>query len=174
MRTLLFLGRLNACRTQMAEAFARHLLGAPAPPGGAGARGSVVGGAGPGGGQAGPPGPGRGEGDVRLYSAGLAPAGLDPRAALVMAEIGFSLSGHSAKGLGAVPLAEVDVLVTVGEEAEIDPSRVPAAAEWHHWPVVDPAGSGRTRIEVLEAYRRSRDDLRRHVEAFLQTVQKDA
>src|SRR5438132_4896535 len=56
-----------------------------------------------------------GQGKVEAYSAGSRPSGrVNPRAIEFMREIGYDLSTHRSKGLGALPEVEFDAVVTMG------------------------------------------------------------
>ena len=58
------------------------------------------------------------KGDViEPYSAGIAPAGVDPRATKVMAEVGVDISGHSSKHVDALVDVPLDYVVTVCDKA---------------------------------------------------------
>ena len=60
-----------------------------------------------------------GQGRVRAWSAGSRPAGvISAVAQTVMREAGLSMDGQWSKGLEEVPVAEMDVLVTMGCEVE--------------------------------------------------------
>ena len=53
-----------------------------------------------------------------VYSAGLEPSRVNPRALAVMAEKGISLDGQWSKGLDDVPLAQMDLVVTLCDDAD--------------------------------------------------------
>ena len=86
----------------------------------------------------------------RFLSAGSEPGQLNPVAVEALREEGIDISRHRAKGLDAIPLEEVDVIVTLcaGEVCPVVPSNVRRL----HWPLPDPTG--------LAAFRAARDRLR--------------
>ena len=96
------------------------------------------------------------KGDViEAYSAGIAPAGLDPRATKVMAEVGVDISGHSSK--------HADVLAA--ESCPVFPGK----AKKFHRSFEDPprlARDAATEEQALGHYRRVRDEIR----AFIETL----
>lgn len=104
---------------------------------------------------------------VQLFSAGLRPTGVVADAAVeAMAEKGIDIRGHSSKGLGDVPLDEMDYVVTMtGHKAE---SIVPDsfAGTPVTWNVTDPIGrSGAT-------YRTVRDEIEVLVRKLIKSILK--
>jgi arsenate reductase (thioredoxin) len=132
-KTILFLCTGNSCRSQMAEAWTRHLRGDAFEP----------------------------------YSAGVIAKGVDPNAMSVMAEVGVDISAQRSKDLDSLGDMAFDYVVTLcGHAAEACPY-FPATTRVLHVPFDDPpalaAGlSGET--EVLDLYRRVRDEIRAFVE----------
>lgn len=122
---LLFVCTGNACRSAMAEGFARHY----------------------------------GMGRVEVSSAGVAPAPLDQKAVRVMAEIGIDISGHTPKGVEAVAVGEMDLVVTLCDYAQGYCPGGPVAQHRLHWSIKDPHRLWGPDWLVLRAYRRVRDDL---------------
>ena len=53
---------------------------------------------------------------VAVYSAGSEPGTINPLAVRVLAEAGVDASGQFSKGLDAVPLDEIDLVVTLCAE----------------------------------------------------------
>jgi len=86
----------------------------------------------------------------RFFSAGSHPGVLNPFAVEALAEAGVDISGHRSKGLNEIPLAQVDVIVTLCAE-EICPY-VPGDVLRMHWALPDPID--------LAAFRAIRDELR--------------
>jgi len=125
---LLFVCGENACRSQMAEAFARH----------------------------------RGGRRIEAYSAGSKPRGsVDETAISVMQEKGVPLSGHTSKGLAALPKVEWDALVTMGC-GDACPT-LPAKRRFD-WNIPDPAR------QPIDTYRRVRDAIDASVARLLQEL----
>ena len=92
----------------------------------------------------------------RFLSAGSEPGTVNPLAVQALAEDGVDIAHHRSKGLDAIPLAEVDVIVTLCAE-EICPV-VPVHVRREHWPLRDPY--------TLEDFRAVRDELRRRLPAL--------
>jgi arsenate reductase len=101
---------------------------------------------------------------VQVYSAGTEPKRVHPLAIRVMKEMGIDISSQSSKGLEAVPLQRIDMVVTLcGEASEICPA-LPGKTERLHWPLPDPALTQGDEEEVLKTFRAVRDEVRRRVE----------
>ena len=86
----------------------------------------------------------------RFLSAGSAPGGLNPLAVAALREDGVDISHHHAKGLDAIPLDEVDTIVTLCAE-EVCPV-VPGNVQRLHWPLPDPTN--------LTSFRETRNRLK--------------
>ncbi|HEV8401097.1 MAG TPA: arsenate reductase ArsC [Gemmatimonadales bacterium] len=91
--------------------------------------------------------------DFRFLSAGSQPRTLNALAVRVLAEEGIDIAHHHSKGLDAIPLDQVDVIVTLCAE-EVCPY-VPGVVQRLHWPLPDP--------NDLETFRLVRDELRRRL-----------
>lgn len=101
---------------------------------------------------------------IAVWSAGSRPAQVRSEAVAVMREIGIDTSGYRSKGVSEIPAAEVDTVITLCAE-EVCPLFF-GNAERLHWPLSDPAASEGTEEERLAAFRNTRDELRRRIEAF--------
>lgn len=98
----------------------------------------------------------------RIESAGSKPAGfVHPKAIEVMREIGVDLSGHRSKHLREFLNQPVDTVITVCGNADAVCPMFPGQVERHHWGFDDPAHATGTEEEILAAFRRVRDEIRR-------------
>jgi len=94
--------------------------------------------------------------DVRVWSAGSQPCGVNPHAVKALAEIGVDIHSHTSKHVDEVPWREVDTVVTLCDE-ELCPV-VASNVRRLHWPLPDPGHAPES--EQLEAFRRVRDEIR--------------
>lgn len=138
--SLLFLCTGNACRSQMAEGWARYLL-----VGEDGANDSAV----------------------RVVSAGLEAHGLNPLAVAVMHEAGVDISHQTSDVLNAQDLPELDMVVTLCGHADEHCPVLPSGVRRVHWPLDDPARASGTPDQVLAQFRKSRDIIRQRVVQLL-------
>jgi arsenate reductase len=91
---------------------------------------------------------------VRVWSAGSVPTVINPLTVRVLEEIGIDATAQHAKGMAAIPLDQVDTVVTLCAE-EVCPV-LPGAVRRIHWPLPDPATvSGDEEIR-LTAFRATR------------------
>ena len=103
---------------------------------------------------------------VRVFSAGSEPASVNPAAVAAMAEVGLDISRHRAKGLDAVPLAEIATVVTLCAE-EFCPAL--PGVERLHWPLPDPAGVPEN--DRARAFAEVRDELDRRLRTWFEELE---
>ncbi len=133
---ILFLCTGNACRSQIAEGWAKQVAGERA----------------------------------EILSAGIEAHGKNPRAIAIMAEAGVDISGQASTKVTPEMLTRTTLLVTVcGHADELCPA-VPADLPRIHWPLSDPAKAAGSEVEITEAFRATRDDIRRRVEKLLAEI----
>lgn len=102
---------------------------------------------------------------VKVWSAGSRPTKVRPEAIAVLKEIGIDISQHCAKAVAEIPAAEVDTVITLCGEEECP--LFLGKAERLHWGLPDPAAVNGSEDERLDAFRRTRDELRRRLGALL-------
>jgi arsenate reductase len=110
------------------------------------------------------------KGDViEPYSAGVETHGLNPKAVKVMAEAGVDISGHRSKHVDEVRDIPFDYVVTVCDDAHERCPFFPGQAKIVHVAFDDPprlARQAKSEQEVLDCYRRVRDEIRQFVESL--------
>ena len=105
---------------------------------------------------------GLGQGKVEAYSAGSRPSGrVNPRAIEFMREIGYDLSTHRSKGLGALPEVEFDAVVTMGCGDECPLVQAKRREDWN---IPDP------KELPAEEFRKVRDLIKSKVEELLESL----
>lgn len=130
---ILYLCTGNSCRSQMAEAFTRHLKG----------------------------------NQIEALSAGVAPKGIDPRAAKAMSEVGIDISSQGSKSLNQVIHLQFDYVVTLCDDAQKTCPSFPGNTRVIHVGFDDPpklAATAREEEEAMLHYRRVRDEIKAFVE----------
>ena len=93
---------------------------------------------------------------VDVFSAGSAPSRVRPQAVEVLAEVGIDASEQWSKGLEDVPLADIDLVVTLCAEEKCPV--LPTGTKRLAWPLPDPAGT-----PGLDGFRAARDEIRRRL-----------
>lgn len=101
---------------------------------------------------------------TKVWSAGSRPTSVRPEAIAVLKEIGIDISHHRSKAVAEIPAAEVDTVITLCGEEEC-PLFLGKATRLH-WGLPDPAAVQGTEQDRLNAFRGTRDELRRRLEAF--------
>lgn len=103
---------------------------------------------------------------IEPFSAGIETHGLNPYAVRVMAEAGVDISGHKSKLLSDLEGTDFDTVVTVCSNARETCPVFPGKAKVIHRGFDDPpqlAKSTRTEEEILDCYRRVRDEIRDYI-----------
>ena len=104
---------------------------------------------------------------ANVQSAGSNPAGhVHPLAIKVMAEIGIDISAHRSKHLKEFVTQPVHTVITVCGNADQACPIFPGQLNRHHWPFYDPAKATGNESELLDCFRRVRDEMRRVFEAY--------
>jgi arsenate reductase (thioredoxin) len=132
---ILFLCTGNSCRSQMAEAWTRHLKADL----------------------------------VEVYSAGVEPKGVDPRAIRAMAEAGIDASGQVSKDVGSLGNLEFDYVITLCDNAHEACPFFPARTRVLHVGFDDPprlAANAQAEEDAMAHYRRVRDEIKEFVESL--------
>ncbi len=102
---------------------------------------------------------------TRVFSAGSEPAEtVHPCAVTVMREVGVEVASQRPKGIGEIPLDQVDLVVTLCSD-EVCPV-LPGSIQQEHWGLPDPAAVSGGEQEALAAFCATRDEIRRLVEGL--------
>jgi len=99
-----------------------------------------------------------------VWSAGSRPTSVRPEAVAVMREIGLDISSHRSKAVAEIPATEVDTVITLCGEEECP--LFLGQARRLHWGLPDPAAVTGSEEERLNAFRQTRDELRRRLATF--------
>jgi arsenate reductase len=103
--------------------------------------------------------------EIKVWSAGSRPTSVRPEAIAVLNEIGIDISQHRSKLVDEIPAGEVDTVITLCGEEECP--LFLGKARRLHWGLPDPAAVTGSENERLDAFRETRDELRRRLAAFL-------
>lgn len=136
---VLFLCTGNACRSQMAEGWARHLHG----------------------------------GRIEAWSAGVDPAGVDPRAVRAMQESDVDISEHCSKHVDTLRDVPFNLVVTVCDNAAEACPVFPGRVTVLHRGFEDPPRLARAAASedvALDHYRRVRDQIRSFVQELPEII----
>ena len=104
---------------------------------------------------------------IEVASAGSKPAGyVHPKSIEVMKEIGIDLSGHTSKHLDEFLNRAVDTVITVCGNADQVCPMFPGQVNRFHWGFEDPAHATGSEEEILDEFRRVRDQIKLVFEAY--------
>ncbi|MDQ6990749.1 MAG: arsenate reductase (thioredoxin) [Mariprofundaceae bacterium] len=101
-----------------------------------------------------------------VYSAGIVAHGKNPRAIAVMQEAGVDISKQQSEKLDPLILKELDLLVTVCGHADEACPAIPVSCEKQHWPFDDPAKATGNEAQIMDEFRRVRDQIYDKMKVF--------
>ncbi|QER42842.1 arsenate reductase ArsC [Thermodesulfobacterium sp. TA1] len=105
--------------------------------------------------------------NVEVYSAGSKPEPVvNPLVIKVMAEDGIDITSQYPKSIEEIPLAEVDLVITLCGDAQETCPYFPAQKR-EHWGLDDPAKAKGTEEEKLGFFRKIRDEIKERVKILI-------
>lgn len=109
-------------------------------------------------------------GKWEVHSAGLEPKGVNPYAVKVMQEIGVNISQQKSKNLDYELMRQMDVIVTLCDNAQESCPVTPPGIKTFHWPLQDPAGFAGSEAEIIQGFRTVRDEINIRIEALFASL----
>ena len=109
---------------------------------------------------------------LEAYSAGTKPVGVNPLAIEIMQEVGIDISSQTSDPVDRALLNNSDKVITLCGDAWESCPYVPVTVEKSRWPLEDPAGVEGTEEEVLETFRRVRDEIKQRVQELVRQLEK--
>jgi arsenate reductase len=108
-----------------------------------------------------------GKGLIEPHSCGLIAAGVHPKAVEVMREIGIDISGQTSKEISRRSILKMDIIVSLCTEEDnrcpVTPWTIPKLS----WPIIDPVGARGTDGEIMNEFRRARDEIKARMIALI-------
>jgi arsenate reductase (thioredoxin) len=104
--------------------------------------------------------------EYEVFSAGVEPKGVHPRAIEAMGEIGIDISQQESKQVDALPVKEFDCIITLCDHAAQNCPVFPGKGVQLHHGFSDPAVARGSDQDVLEAFRKVRDELKQFILRF--------
>ena len=108
-----------------------------------------------------------GKGIIEPYSAGVISSFVHPRAIAVMREIGIDISGQKSKEMDENLLIKMDIIITLCSNAEKSCPLTPPEIKRFHWPIEDPVSASGTEDEIMNEFRRARDEIKEEIAKFI-------
>jgi len=109
-----------------------------------------------------------GKGKITAYSAGIYPQGVNPKAITVMKEIGIDISTQHSKSIDPELLQQMDVIITLCDDAAESCPLTPPNIKRLHWSLKDPAKAKGTEEEIMNEFRKVRDEITERIKIFLE------
>ena len=98
-----------------------------------------------------------------VVSAGTKPTGVNPFAIEVLQEINIDISKAQSKHVNEFIVQEFDLVVTVCDSAKENCPFFPGAKQYDHRNFVDPTQTEGSDEDILNAFRKSRDEIMRFI-----------
>jgi arsenate reductase len=103
---------------------------------------------------------------IDAYSAGTEPHGLNPKAVAVMAEIGIDISGNRSDHISKYDRLEFDYVITLCSDADEKCPVTFGGVQRKHIGFADPPKATGSEEEIMNVYRRVRDEIRHDLGTF--------
>ena len=102
--------------------------------------------------------------EYEVYSAGTEPSRVNPYAVRAMTEIGIDISEHASKHVEKFDGHNFDIVVTVCDHAKEGCPTFPGAKKYLHRGFADPSKFRGKDEEILEGFRKVRDEIKSWIE----------
>ena len=104
---------------------------------------------------------------IEVASAGSNPSGyVHPKAITALDEIGIDISSHTSKHMNDFLDQDVHTVITVCGNADQECPTYPGQFHRHHWGFEDPAHAEGSEDEVMEVFRKVRNEIKLVFEAY--------
>ncbi len=107
------------------------------------------------------------KGEIQAFSAGVRATRVNPRAIQVMAELNIDISRQRSKSMDEFADEQFDLAITLCDQAQKQCPMFPGAARLIHMGFPDPAKAAGTEEDIMNEFRKVRDDIRRQMVPFL-------
>ena len=104
---------------------------------------------------------------IDVASAGSNPSGyVHPKAITALDEIGIDISSHTSKHMNDFLDQDIHTVITVCGNADQECPTYPGQFHRHHWGFEDPAHAEGSEDEVMEVFRKVRNEIKLVFEAY--------
>ena len=104
---------------------------------------------------------------IDVASAGSNPSGyVHPNAITALDEIGIDISSHTSKHMNDFLDQDIHTVITVCGNADQECPTYPGQFHRHHWEFEDPAHAKGSEDEVMEVFRKVRNEIKLVFEAY--------
>ncbi|HSW65145.1 MAG TPA: arsenate reductase ArsC [Dissulfurispiraceae bacterium] len=113
-----------------------------------------------------------GSGLIEAGSAGVIAVAVQPRSIAVMQEIGIDISHHRPKAMDEKLMRTMDYVITLCDRGAAACPALPGTVRRIHWSIKDPVGFIGSEDEIMNDFRRARDEIRERMELLLRSLQR--
>ena len=104
---------------------------------------------------------------IEVASAGSNPSGyVHPKAVTALNEIGIDISSHTSKHMNDFLNQDIHTVITVCGNADQACPTYPGQSHRHHWGFEDPAHAEGSEDEIMDVFRKVRDEIKLVFEAY--------
>jgi arsenate reductase len=104
---------------------------------------------------------------AEVYSAGIETHGLNPKAVAIMKEDNLDISSHTSNHINEYRSLDFDFVITVCDHARENCPYFPVKAETAHYNFQDPAKAEGSEEEIVSAFRKAREEIKKYCEHFI-------
>ena len=105
--------------------------------------------------------------NYKIYSAGVEAHGLNSTAIKVMSELGIDISNQQSKSISEDELSQYDIIITLCGSAKDRCPILSKQMNHTHWDLEDPAKARGREKEILDIYRKIRDQIQDKINLLL-------
>ena len=102
-----------------------------------------------------------------VHSAGVQPKDVNSHAIAAMQEIGIDISQQKSKNLDYELMGQMDMIVTLCDNAKESCPVTPPKVKTFHWSLPDPAGFTGTDEQKKQLFRTVRDEIKERIKKLL-------
>ena len=107
---------------------------------------------------------------AEVFSAGIEAHGMNKNAVKVMMEDGIDITGQFSKRISDLPQHDFEIVLTVCDNANERCPVFPFKAEKYHYDFPDPAKASGTEDEILNEFRKVRDQIKQYMKTFVDNI----
>ena len=104
---------------------------------------------------------------AEVYSAGIETHGVNPKAVTIMKEDGIDISDHTSNNVKEYHDIDFDYVITVCDNAKEQCPVFPSSAKQFHYNFPDPAKATGTEDEIMDQFRKVRDEIKNYSRRFV-------
>lgn len=104
---------------------------------------------------------------AEVYSAGIETHGVNPKAVATMLEDGIDISDHTSNHVDEYKQVDFDFVISVCDHAQQKCPYFPSTAQKFHHNFTDPARASGSELEIDEAFRQVRAQIKKYCEQFV-------